>query len=72
MYELKGEKVHNYKALNAKLRAQLMSGTYLNDQSIIDTIGEVLNLKEKQSQPNGQAKQDIPKLEGEKDESNNL
>ena len=70
--ELKGEKVHNYKALNAKLRAQLMSGTYLNDQSIIDTIGEVLNLKEKQSQPNGQAKQDIPKLEGEKDESNNL
>ncbi len=56
---LKGERINTYKEQNAQLKAKLMSGTYLNDQSIIDTIGEILNLKEKREGP-------TPQLESKK------
>ena len=69
---IKGEKITEYKEKNALLKTSIASGTYLNDQSIIDKIGEMLNLntgKEQAKKPKAesQSKQDNTEtLEGDK------
>jgi hypothetical protein len=48
---IKGEKITEYKEKNALLKTGIASGTYLNDQSIIDEIGAMLDLNTAKEQP---------------------
>ena len=48
---IRGERIAGYKEANAELKAQIMSGTYLNDQSIIDKIGTILKLQQTKETP---------------------
>ena len=57
---LKGDKVSDYKIKNAELKASIMNGTYITDNSIIDELGTILKLSQKDLEPR---KEDMKKEE---------
>ena len=57
---LKGDKVSDYKIKNAELKASIMNGTYITNNSIIDELGTILKLSQKDLEPR---KEDMKKEE---------
>ena len=70
---LKGERLAEYKSKNAELKAEILSGTFLNDLSIVDEIGRVVNLQEElkpTKEPEKAANEATKKLEEKNDGQN--
>ena len=61
-----GQRIEDYKEEIAKLKAQIFSGTYLNDYNIINKLGEVLNITKKPEEPKKQ-KENNPEIEYKED-----
>ena len=47
--KLKGELVTDFKEINAELKAKILSGTYVNDTSIIDKLGNLIGLSDSET-----------------------